>query len=622
MDRRGANTNRRRTLPRAGAWLAALAACGLALGAWLAAPLHGSGSGRPLRIAAFDGSASVVRTRPGFETWMRECAEAERGRAQSSGADFAALVFAGDCAWWSSPGSARRELGPAPRSGDGLQTDLAAALELARAASAAAGSSGGVVRLFSDLRSTGPAIEASLRALREGGLRVECAELAAPELDDLELISLSAPRRLERSAPLACKMRVRGEWALQRTDSARRVRVEFRLSGAAPEATLAFERELSASEAIWRFELGAAPAGGVRIAARVFLDRDPIPENDAASVWVEVGGALEIAVVTAQSDPDSERAQTAFVTDAERWPGLAFLPTSPAELPAALAHVQAVLTLNVASHELPVDLLREFLDAGGGWLDCSGSAALHGESPLAEDRTARVLLPLRPRPPERKPRDVLLLIDGSGSMAGAAFEAVRAAAITLAEAVPSRDRVLLAFFTRELEPASLVRDANRAGSGSLDLTLLLRERRPSGGTDVIAALDGLARSRSGADPETLALLLSDGRDPEAGRNLDLAALRARLAQARVELAVFAFGPDAELGFLASLLPAGRELTRVEDPRQLGVLFARSVAAERMRTDTAVIASPAEASQSPAALRELSVAMVPGAPGGLDSLHWI
>ena len=552
---------------------------------------------------------------------MRECAERERARARASGADFAALVFAGDCAWWASPGPARRELGRAPRLGDDLQTDLAAALELARAGAADSGTSGGVVRLFTDRRSTGPAIEASLRALREAGLQVESAELAPSELDDLALVSLSAPRRLEQSAPLACELRVRGEWAPGRVDQGRKVRVEFQLSGAAPAATLAFERELSASEATWRFELGAAPAGGLRIAARVFLDRDPIPENDAAAAWVEVGGALEIAVVSAQSDPDAERARTAFVTDAERWPGLAFLPTPLEELPAALAHVQAVLTLDVAAQEVPADLLRGFLDAGGGWLDCSGSAALRGASPLAEDKTARALLPLRPRPPERKPRDVLLLIDGSGSMAGSAFEAVRAAAITLAEVVPPQDRLLLAFFTRELEPASLVRDANQAGSASLDLALLLRERRPSGGTDVIAALEGLVRTRSAAPNETLALLLSDGRDPEAGRNVDLAPLRAKLAQARVELAVFAFGPDADLGFLASLLPAGRELTRVEDPRQLGALFARSVDAERTRTATAGVANPPDASQAPAALRELAAAMVPGAPASIERA-WI
>jgi hypothetical protein len=327
-------------------------------------------------------------------------------------------------------------------------------------------------------------------------------------------------------------------------------------------------------------------------------------------------------VVSGESDSSEPRASTAFVNDVDRWPGLLFTPTSLEALPEALGHVKALLTLDVDDGALPQSLLRAFLDAGGGWLDGSGAAALRGKpASQAAPTGARALLPLWPDAPARPARDVLLLIDGSGSMAGAAFEALRAAALKLGEAVPAQDRLLLAFFTRELEPAHVLRDEASSGSAAVDLALLLRDRLPSGGTDVLAALEQLARSRSGEPRELLALLLSDGRDPQAGAQRDLAPLRARLSAARIELAVFAFGADAELEFLASLLPPGRELRRALDGRELSDLLTRSVDSERTRENTAAVASETESFAAGSLARELAVALLPAAPRKIERA-WI
>ena len=60
--------------------MAGASAIGFALAAWLAAPWHAPGSGRPISIAIFDCSASVERTRPDLEVWMQSTAEEQRAR--------------------------------------------------------------------------------------------------------------------------------------------------------------------------------------------------------------------------------------------------------------------------------------------------------------------------------------------------------------------------------------------------------------------------------------------------------------------------------------------------------------------------------------------------------------
>jgi hypothetical protein len=198
---------------------------------------------------------------------------------------------------------------------------------------------------------------------------------------------------------------------------------------------------------------------------------------------------------------------------------------------------------------------------------------------------------------------------------------VRAAALELADVVPAADRLSLAFFTRELEPASVLREADATGPAALDLAALLRARSPSGGTDVIAALEQLARSKAKGTRQTLALLLSDGRDPSAAQHREQASLRSELAAARIELAVFAFGPDADTMFLASLLPPGRDLARVDDPRNLGAIFARAIDAERVRQPTVTIVSSAETFAQGSLANSLASSLAPAAPPTIES-SWI
>ncbi|HUR28878.1 MAG TPA: vWA domain-containing protein, partial [Planctomycetota bacterium] len=427
--------------------LAAAAAVLFAFAAWLAAPLHAPRAGRPLTVAIYDRSESVERTRPESELWLRANVQEEQARARAAGHDFAALVFAGDRAWWLPPGDARRAVGLAPALRETRASDLAGALDLARIGASEHGANGGTVRLYTDGRATGTAVDASLRAFAQAGFATLRGTLAPPALDDVALVALRAPRKLEAGAPLACEVEVHAEFARgpggSESGAPRKVRVELATDRPQDFEPRSFERAFDprGGDATWRFDLGPAPAGGVRIVATVSLAGDPIRENDSASARVDVGGALRIAVVTESGALSDAAALPAWIGSPERWPGLRLAPTTPAQLPLELAHADAVWTLDVGA--MPAELLRDFLRGGGGWLDCAGDAALHS-AVLDASTSARALLPLAPEAPARPPRDVLLLIDGSGSMAGGAFDAVRIAALALADVVPPKDRLLLA----------------------------------------------------------------------------------------------------------------------------------------------------------------------------------
>jgi hypothetical protein len=298
------------------------------------------------------------------------------------------------------------------------------------------------------------------------------------------------------------------------------------------------------------------------------------------------------------------------------------VPTTLEELPQRLAEGRGLLSLDVDPLRLPCDLIAEFVAAGGGWLHCAGLAALRAADRAGQGPArARELLALWPAAPPRPPRDVLLLIDGSGSMAGEKFEALQAAALELAGSVPPSDRLLLAFFSSELGELRLLRDSSADAPAPVRLAALLGEQAPGGSTDVLASLAQLAERRAAQSRELLALLLSDGRDPTAGEARDLAPLKAQLARARIRLEAFAFGADAQREFLTRLLPAGQVLIEVEDPTQWSALLARALDQERVRENTQAVAAAATEFPVGSPAEELSRALAQAAPRALQRI-WL
>jgi len=262
-------------------------------------------------------------------------------------------------------------------------------------------------------------------------------------------------------------------------------------------------------------------------------------------------------------------------------PGLELVFAPLEELVPLLDQADALVTFDAAPGDLVAPLLQDFVERGGGWLALAGWRFLAGWRTETSYESPSDLLPLEPSAEEAGARDVLLLVDGSGSMEGEPFEAVRAAALELAAAAPPEDRVALRFFTSGLEPEHALRargpaDPEAARRAARELLAL---RVPSGTTHLLSSLEELARElgRASDGPETLVLLLTDGRerDPAPDAAARAAAVVAALGQARARLVVIAVG-DAEQALLSLLAGGADELRRAQALGDLRELFLREL----------------------------------------------
>jgi hypothetical protein len=558
--------------------LALAAALAFALAAWLLLPIHASGEARRpvLRAVLLDASPSATRRRPAWESWARSALDSEARAAEQAGEALLEVAFASDVRSSSERG---RSLDLAA---ERLAGERDPASELDRALELVEGAAGGRrlrVRLYGDGSFTGPDPAPRLRRLAARGARFERVELAPAELGDVGVARVRLPERVEPGTPLAAQVDLLA--AADDSAEALEVALELELEDRSGIRTWRVPARLPAErgDRPWpvRVELGAALPGATRVTARV-LSADPIPENDRATAWVRASGELVVALVS--SDGARERSLAWLGgADAAARRGMGLLAFAPGEIALALERADVLVTVDVAPSILPAQALRSFLERGGGWLACAGFGALEGWSGVAAG-TAAELLPLVPAGDDR-PRDVILLADGSGSMAGEAFDEVRAAALELARAARPRDEVSLRLFTDRLEGRIVLRSREPTAEDRAEAArALLAARAPGGPTDVARVLRELAAERQLERREALVLLLSDGRDQEAraGGPGHRAELRGRLRAARVLLVAFAAGPEADEAFLQSLLERGENVRRAAEPGELGSLFAREALA--------------------------------------------
>ena len=355
--------------------------------------------------------------------------------------------------------------------------------------------------------------------------------------------------------------------------------------------------------------LPARPAGSQRVTLRASCGPvgDPVPENDRASARVRVGDPL-VAVLVA---PPEARA----VLGALEFPGLQLVEASAASAEAELAGADLLWTVDVAAAELPAAAVERFVRAGGGWLACAGWRFLAGWGPGASGPAG--MLPLVPVDDDLPERDVVLLVDGSGSMSGEPFERVRAATLELVLAGSPRDHFRLHFFTGTLGREVFDASGKTVDERRRELAPLLEASVPRGPTDVLFALRGLVRLRQGSSRPGLAFLMSDGLTVSWNHELSRSA-RAALAETDTDLRVLAIGDQADIGFLESLLQEGEELIEGGDLSNLARLLQREVNANRTRDGAGRPAVLRDAQQlAPGSTaREVVRAQAQGAPDGL------
>lgn len=570
----------RRTFASLGLWSALL----FAVAAWFLWPRAEASVTSALRLVAVDASASVVRRRPDWSAWVRRTLLEDAESAERDGervllvryAERADILFEGGATEFGDAlvGRGRAPLLLTAEPGTDGASRLEAVLAIARARVEAG--TRVALSVLSDGGHDGGDPSAAWQKLRARGVSGTWHDPPAATRPDAGIARLRLPERSEAGAPLVADV----EWFCAAGSAERELSIEVELQR--PDSRRSFVSAPirvaagSLARGVAAVPLDVALPGRSEVAARVRVLRavDPVPENDRATAAVAVEGALVGAVVAA---PDRHAQARAFF-DGVR--GLQLWFVTPDELATRLDESDFLVTLEVDLEALPVDALCTFVEAGGGWLNIGGWAQL-ARGPERLER----LLPLVPDAGDARERDVLFLADGSGSMEGEPFEAVRDALFELARLAPLADEIQLCFFTVQPHAVHVIRERGQAADTTrANLTRRLDLRVPSGPTQILASLESTGRARADREVPTLLLLLTDGRESQdALRTAErVGELRELLDRARAELVVVAVGPEADLAFLETLVRSGEVLWRADDLALLEDIFRREINRERVR----------------------------------------
>ena len=541
--------------PAAGA-SALLGAALVALGAWLLVPRRAAGdASRPaIRVCLVDVSASAIERRSGSRAWIDAALAEERDAAEAAGEDLETVLFGSDV---------RRIEGPIGEIAPEPATRLAGALEVARGLALDPDRKGARIVVLGDRTYTGADPSPRIRELRRDGIGIRWVDAPPPDRRELLAGALALPSEVEAGAPIAVEADLflaPGPGGIPERVT---VRIEKDSETRAVEVEVPKELPLDPDGYLrWRLrcDAGSAAPG---------LNRIRIGESEG---FVRGAGRLAIGVVGSGIGAA---------------PGLDLAPTASEDLAARLPVLDAVV-----SGELPPEILRflrSFVERGGGWLCCGG---------LGEDDP---LLPLRPPDEARDPRDVVVLVDRSGSMSGAPFESVRRATLRLVDAAGERDEVALRFFGDRLFEATTIKSAG----DDRERDRILREAgerflasgSTGGSTAIARSLEAFAETRERAGREALAFLLSDGVDtvdPDAAERC--ARVLPRLLAAKCRLVVIAAGDAPDLAVLKTLVAAGESLREVGPlagaSESLADVFRREIAREGFREGEGLRVLPA------------------------------
>jgi len=602
--------------------LAIVGIAGLALGAWWLvprAPGRGAEERPPLRVCLLDASAGVTRTRPGWASWARRALEREARAALDADEQLLVVRFATDIQRIFGPGEPRALLEQLTRGplADRVpveveETRLADALAFAfRAFEAAEPSGGGRVSVLGDTTCTGRDPAPELGRLAALGVVVVHVAPPAPTRADLALERLSLPETVEPDAPLRATVEL--AWLSAGRDDPIALAVEIEdanglrpllvplvppdvlpgiTSGGGSGDTSAETSAETSGQADgylrWRASIALGPAAPGRTTVRVRTvlgdgRGDAIPENDEGRARTSARGALVVVVAAPPTRHAAVEAWLGPLTGV----GVQLVVVEPDAVARELDAADVLVTLDVSPGSL-APRVASFVRAGGGWLACAGPRFLAGWIPGAAshvgDEVLADLLPLLPDPGRQDPRDVVFLVDGSGSMEGAPFERVRAALAELASASLPNDRIELVFFTGTLAGGvRLTSGTGHPGAGERRAALgeLLAARVPGGTTAIFYSLEELAALRERVQRTGIVFLLTDGRDAtvfdQVGRGRDVLE---RLRLARTRLLVVAVGEDADKKLLQALVAPGETLLDAGTMGDLVALFQRELHKDR------------------------------------------
>ncbi len=539
----------RHPFPAVLAWLAAAL---FALGAWLALPREHTASGPPVHALLVDVSDSAIGAR--FDGQIDDWIERRRTAVVAGGAEVRTIAF----------GHGARQFDFAKERGASWfgagedRSDLAAALELADVVASGRLRS---IEILGDGTWTGvdPAGVAARLAAR--GVRIEVGR-GWRDGFDAYVAPLASPIRVRRGEPVVVELetwRAMGMASLH--TGLRDIVVRATLTDGSASITREARARVSMSEhgpQALRFGIEFPPLAGTHgsIVAEARLEsahgRVGSTDDSRSTSRAEViaDGALSIGVV------GESAARSAFIASlASANADFAFVELDDGRAP-SIAGLDVLATLDSAFDRDSAPAVDAFVAAGGGWIDFAGANCASSERP-----TSSALAPARD---DGRPREIVVLVDASGSMAGAPAQAARAALVRLVERAPVADGLSTVWFGSDARAIDLGRPGQRADvERRRELSRSAwNTPEPRGPTRIWRALDDFEREID-ASRRTLAILVSDGRDPDRA---DLAAragaLRARLEGRSAELAVVAVGSDPDLELLAALAGGAARIVRV------------------------------------------------------------
>lgn len=545
-----------------------------AFGAFLAWP-RPTAADEPRDVCLIDVSASVRRTRPQWSAWVGGEVEAFARRADERGAHTWVAAFADGVSEVRSRRTGSELLDDllvgaplvaVPPGRSALATDTAATLRAIEPW--ITGGRGGRLLWLSDgeVGDDPQGAAETLARLARHGITVELVEPPPPTRADVRLARLEVPATIEEGAPLAVRLEVAcvGPLAAQGEGATARVRVDLldpstRLSVAT--WSLPFDGDATGMVDVARYtaKFAPPPAGLWIVRARIELAGDAAPENDVLERTLRVGGVLVGAVIARSSGLD--RARALALSLEVNVPGTRFEAVLISDVAGLADQLDLVVAVDVPPADLPLDTLDPWVRAGGGLLTVGGPS-----QHVARDRGPGIdLLPLVCVPPGDEPRDVVLLLDGSGSMEGEPFAAVQSAARDLLLSTPPGDGLEVTVFTDGLRAGAL---EVRAGEAFDDRVLsdaeswLANLQAPGGETSIVRSLEQWARERGeklGSDDprRAVVVLLTDGREDVDTPNVErrLGAIRTQLARVECTLYSVAIGNEVDREFLETLVPA-------------------------------------------------------------------
>jgi Mg-chelatase subunit ChlD len=479
----------------------------------------------------------------------------------------------------------------------GLETDLQAAVQLGYGLL-----TDGALRrivLVSDGRQTRGDLGSEAERAARLGVRIDHVVLDHGRPREVSVTALEVPDGLRVGEPFELRARL---FATEATDARLRLYQDGVLTNLQGIRDVALPP--GPSEHVFRSVVRTSGEVSYRVEV-VAEGGDRFADNNAVSAVAVVPGRPRVLVVDSEPGHLDALGQALSAQDFEvEIRTASAMPRSLSEL----ARNDFVIVSDVPESKMPaasVTALEQYVrDLGGGFMMAGGPHAFglggYQGTPMED------LLPVRMDSERRRDEHTLalaLVIDGSGSMAGAKIELAKEAARATAELLSSRDALAVIAFASQ--PERVVRMQN--ASNRTRISQNIGRMQAQGGTAIFPALDAAFQDLLTTTARLKhVILLTDGQTQESGIPELVQAMHAE----GITLSTVGLGSDVNRGLLQQLASeGGGRAYLTTDPSNVPRIFVRETSSlgQNSAVEELTRAVPLEAADF---LRGVDVAAAP------------